>query len=228
MGRRGLSRSVKRVPPSQEALARYLHLWRYEEAQALPDGGLPRIDAQTLFGRELPLELEVGCGTGEFLNALAAERPETGFVGVDVSTKSLFLAVRQASDLGLQNVRYFRAPMDALYPRLVPDSLSTVYVHFPDPFVRGRGQHRILNLDFIERMRVASRVGGLLSVVSDKPELFHEVLDLVEGLDGWEKTHSERFLLGYEPPVKSRYQVKWERFDLTAMRFELRKLKPAA
>lgn len=228
MGRRGLSRRVKRIPPSPEALALYLNLWRFESAQAKPDGGLPRLDGQTLFGRELPLELEVGCGTGEFLNSLAAERPETGFVGVDPSTKSLYLAVREASDLGLKNVRYFRAPMEALYPCLVTESLSAVYAHFPDPFNRARGKHRVLNLDFLQRMLDASRTGGMLSLVSDKPELFHEVLRLIEGVEGWEKTHAERFLIGYEPAVKSRYQLKWERFELSALRCEVRKRAAAA
>jgi len=223
MGRRGLSRSVKRIPPSPEALARYLHLWRYEEAQTLPDGGLPRLDAPSLFGSETPLELEVGCGTGEFLNSLAAAHPERAFFGVDPSTKSLFLAVRQASELGLKNVHYFRAPMDALYPRLVAESLSAVYVHFPDPFIRSRGQHKVLNPDFLARMHEALRIGGVFNLVSDKPELFYEALALIEADEGWEKTHAERFVVGYEPPVKSRYQIKWERFDLSALRVEVRK-----
>ena len=227
MGRRGLSRSVKRVPPSAQAIERYLRLWEFKEAAADPSRDLPRLDAATIFGRELPLELEVGCGTGEFLCALAAERPETGFVGVDVSTKSLYLAARQADELGLRNVFFFRAPIDACYPHLVEDTLGAIYVHFPDPFVRARGQHKVLNPRFVAAMARAARVGGRLSVVSDKEPLFREALAIVEAADGWERTHEERFLVGYEPPVKSRYQLKWERLKLTALRFEFRRAKPA-
>jgi tRNA (guanine-N7-)-methyltransferase len=224
MGRRGLSRSVKRIPPSPEALEKYLRLWSYLEVEKNPERDLPKIDPVTLFGREQPLELEVGCGTGEFMNDLAQARPDTGFVGVDPSTKSLFLAVREADTAKIENVRYLRAPMDALYPHLVEASLSAVYVHFPDPFARNRRQHKVLNPAFLERIHFALRPGGIFSVVSDQKELFEEALTLVEQTPGWEKTHAERFLVGYEPHVKSRYQKKWERFELTALRFEVRRV----
>lgn len=223
MGRRGLSRSIKRIPPSPQALARYLQLWRYEEAKSDPSLDVPRLDPAALFDGRQAYELEVGCGTGEVLCGLAAERPENGFVGVDPSTKSLFHAVRLAESMDLRNIRFLRAPIDALYPHLVEETVVAVYVHFPDPFVRARGQHKVLNPAFLARMHAAMRAGGLLSIVSDKPELFHEVLELVEETPGWEKAHAERFLMGFEPPIKSRYQRKWERFDLPALRLEVRK-----
>ncbi|MGI5861947.1 MAG: tRNA (guanine(46)-N(7))-methyltransferase TrmB [Myxococcales bacterium] len=221
MGRRGLSRSIKRIPPSPQALATYLQLWRYKEAKANPALDVPRLDPAALFDGRQVYELEVGCGTGEVLCHMAAERPETGFLGVDPSTKSLFHAVRLAESMGLRNIRFLRAPIDALYPHLVDETVAAAYVHFPDPFVRARGQHKVLNPSFLARMHAAMGTGGLLSIVSDKAELFHEVLELIEQTPGWERAHAERFLIGFDPPVKSRYQRKWERFDLPALRLEV-------
>lgn len=234
MGRRGLSRKVRRADaPSPEALAFYLHVWTWELYKARPDDLLPPFTPAGLFGApddKMAIELEVGCGTGEFLCALAAARPDTGFVGVDPSTKSLYFAVRMAEVQGLRNIRFVRAPVVAIYPQLVDEALSAVYVHFPDPFVRARGKHKVLNEAFLEHAHAALRTGGLLSVVSDNAELFEEALALVEqDSGGWAPAHAERFLRGFEPPVKSRYQQKWERHGIEGLRFEMRRQpRPAA
>lgn len=222
MGRRALSRKIKRVPPSPEAMERYVRLWVQEEVHFHPER-FPRLTARELFGADAPLELEIGCGTGEWLCAVAAARPDTRFVGVDPVTKVLFFAARRAEDLKLSNLRLVRAAVGVLYPLLVPDSVQAIYVHFPDPFVRSRGEHKVLNARFFEAAQRALVPGGTLSVVSDKPELFREALALVERQPGLVKTHAERHLVGFDPAVKSRYQLKWERYALPALRFEVRK-----
>lgn len=204
---------MRRTPPPEAAVVRYLHVWTWEE------GGLPRLEARSLFGRAMPMELEIGCGTGEFLCALAEDRPDRGFVGIDPSSKSLFLAVRTAAELGLDNIRFVRAPIAPVYPVLEPASFEAVYVHFPDPFVRSRGQHKVLNARFFEAFLTALAPGGFVSVVSDDDELFQEALALAEAAPGWMRSHEDAFLVGYSPRVKSRYQLKWERFDVTPKRF---------
>lgn len=224
MGRRGLSRAIKRAPVPPEALKRYVLTWRYEDELALAGQALPDITSQALFGSSAPLELEVGCGTGEFLCALAARHPERRFVGVDPSTTSLHFGARLALESDLDNLRLIRAPMSALYPHLVPSSLSAAYVHYPDPYVRSRQIHKVVNANCFGRIAEAMQPGGTLSFVSDHEPLFFEALALVEAAGGdWERTHTARFLRGFSPIVKSRYQLKWERYSVQALRFEVRR-----
>ena len=203
-------------------MERYLRLWVQEEVHFHPER-FPRLTSRELFGDDAPLDLEVGCGTGEYLCSLAQQRPQARFVGVDPVTKVLFFAARLAEEKKLENLRLLRASMHVLFPLLAPDSIAAVYVHFPDPFVRSRGEHKVLNARFFEAVQRSLAPGGTLSVVSDKPELFEEALRLVEAQPGLVKTHSERHLVGFEPALKSRYQKKWERYELPALRFEVRK-----
>ncbi|MBQ4335135.1 MAG: methyltransferase domain-containing protein [Myxococcaceae bacterium] len=227
MSRRGLSRAIKRVDVPPEALERYVLFWRFEDELSLCGHALPDITARALFGVEAPLELEVGCGTGEFLCALAAQHPERRFLGIDPSTQSLRFAAGLAHAARLDNLRLVRAPMSGLYPHLLPNALSATYVHFPDPYVRSRQVHKVINADFLRRLATATRVGGTFSFVSDHEALFFEALALTEAArDDWEMTHPERFLRGFTPPVKSRYQLKWERFRVEALRFEARRRQP--
>lgn len=53
--------------------------------------------------------LDIGCGWGPISIAIAALRPETNVLGLDVNARSLELAATNASALGLQNFKAVRA-----------------------------------------------------------------------------------------------------------------------
>lgn len=57
---------------------------------------------------------ELGCGTGETLNVLAAANPDARFVGVDLNARHIQQCVKVAKEAGLDNVRYINASFDAL------------------------------------------------------------------------------------------------------------------
>jgi tRNA G46 methylase TrmB len=65
--------------------------------------------------------------------------------------------------------------------------------------------------------------GGELSLASDKPAFFFTMLELAEADVRFEKTHTERYLQGLDGPVKSRFQLFWERKGITPLRFVLRR-----
>ncbi|MGB0384502.1 MAG: tRNA (guanine(46)-N(7))-methyltransferase TrmB [Ardenticatenaceae bacterium] len=223
MVRKALTRNVKATPPEPDVAAKYMHFWRKGDLYLHPDQ-FPMMSSQTLFGNESPLELEVGCGTAEFLCSLAAQEPGVNFLGVDVWTKVVYEAVRTAAAQGLDNIKLIRAPFEFTHHLLVPNSLRKVYVHYPNPHLRSRGQHKVFNAAFLDAIYEALEADGRLHVVTDHRELFfEEMLPLVEEDERWEKTHEERYLVGYDPPVKSRYQLMWEKHGVEPLRFEVKK-----
>src|SRR5438128_1490010 len=96
-------RHVKFTPPDEQTASKYLFVWHARELYHRPDQ-FPRIASEHLFWDERPLELEIGCGTGEFLCGLAAREPAANFVGIDISLKSLYAAVENARSLSLDNI----------------------------------------------------------------------------------------------------------------------------
>ena len=223
MSRRTFLRRLHTQPLDDALLKRYLvtydALGLYEHPETFP-----RLCSQALFGNAAPLELEVGCGSAEFLCALAAKEPGVNFVGVDLARRPLEKAVEIAASLGLENIRLLQGNFARMYPLLEPLSLRCVYVHFPDPNMRPKfRRRRIINHAFLDAIHEALVPAGTLSVMTDHEAFFLEMLALLEADCHFEKTHAERYLVGFEPAVKSRFQRIWEGHGLPILRCELRK-----
>jgi tRNA (guanine-N7-)-methyltransferase len=210
--------------PLDKATARtYLRTFPSQQLFNNPHA-LPSIDSRHLFGNEQPLCLEVGCGTAEYLGALARADPQTNFVGIDMAQKPLLQAVRMAAAQALPNIRLIRGDFKLMYPLLVADSLQAVYVHFPDPHVQTRfRKRRIVTPAFLDAIYRALAPGGQLSVMTDHQALFMDILAVVERDTRFEKAHVERYLVGFEPAAKSRFPRLWEGHGLPTLRLELRK-----
>lgn len=222
MPRRKLYRERVAVPDAK-TLATYLLVLPGKELYWHPDT-LPRISSCSLFDNERAIELEIGCGSGDYLCSLAHRNPEVNFVGVDLRRKSLYEAVTQASAMGLENILFMQADARLLRPLLVTDSLRAVYLHFPDPITRPKFHNRrLLTDDFLDAVHRALKDIGKLSVISDHRPYFDEMLQVVERDDRWHRTHEERFLEGFDVETRSRFQRIWEGHGLTTLRFEVQK-----
>jgi tRNA (guanine-N7-)-methyltransferase len=223
MPRRKLARRLNFELPAAETAQK--HLLCFDSRGLFHNSDkYPKINAMTLFGNDRPLYLEIGCDVGEFICALAAKDSAANFVGIDISLKPLFKAVRTAASLSLNNLKFIKANFKLLYPMFTSNSLQAVYLHFPDPHQRPKYQkRRIFDQLFLDRMHYALRPGGRLSVMTDHQGLFIDMLNLLEQDMRFEKLHSERYLVGFEAEVKSRYQRLWESHGLPTLRFEVQK-----
>ena len=222
MTRRKLMRKLSALPLAEEVAQKYLRTFPSKQLFANPRA-LPNLDSRHVFGDDQSLCLEIGCGTAEYLLALASDEPQINFVGVDVAHKPLLHAVRMAAAQALPNIRFIRGDFKLMHPLLVSDSLDAVYVHFPDPQMQTRfRKRRIVTPAFLSAVYRALVPGGRLSIMTDHQALFADILAIVERDTRFERTHAERYLVGFEPAVKSRYQQLWERHGLPTLRLDLR------
>lgn len=208
---------------SEETRNAYLYEWKAKDLVENPRD-FPKLTSPAIFGNQAPLEVEIGPGTGEYLCDLAARHPETNFLGVEASRRALSHAVGRAGEAGLENIRFIHVNFKLLYPLMVPESWSKVYLHFPDPVHKRKDEkQRIFDAAFLDKMAQVLIPGGETSVVSDEHSFFMQMLERAEGDARFEKTHPERYLEGFEPPKKSRFQRSWERKGVVPLRFVLRK-----
>ena len=197
---------VRLEEPSGAIRATYLLDWNTKTLALTPEQ-YPLLTTDSLFGADGPLEVEVGPGTGEYLCQLAAAHPERYYLGIEASRRSIYYAVNLSAEMGLRNVRWLRANVKLLYPRFPEDSWERIYLHFPDPAHKPKDEkHIVFDGEFLDAAYRALRAGGEISVVSDKADFFMDMLARAEGDGRFVKTHAERYLGGFEPPVKSRFQ----------------------
>ncbi|MGY6553699.1 MAG: tRNA (guanosine(46)-N7)-methyltransferase TrmB [Wenzhouxiangella sp.] len=158
---RSFVRRPGRLTPAQaRALEELLPI--YQVAPSLQD-------LRQAFERSAPLVLEIGFGNGAALVSMAANEAEFNFVGVEVHEPGVGRALRAVQDQGLPNVRVaMRDAVELLATQVPPASLEQVRIYFPDPWPKKRHhKRRIIQPEFLERLAVAIRPGGLLHLATD-------------------------------------------------------------
>ena len=138
---------------------------------------LGMLDRMALFGREAPLEIELGPGNASFLFDRARACPEADFVGIEVRKPMVDQAMERCERLGLKNavVLYGNANFN-LKGLVSPSIVRRFHVHFPDPWVKKRHwKRRMVQPQLIRDMAELLDIGGQIYAQSDVPNLAKEM-----------------------------------------------------
>lgn len=128
-----------------------------------------RIDVTSLFGRRAHTVLEIGFGMGGSLFEQAEAHPETDFIGVEVHPPGVGKLLDDADKAGLANLRVFHADaLKVMDEALLPASIDTLQLFFPDPWPKKRHhKRRLVQPAFIERVARVLREGGRFHMATD-------------------------------------------------------------
>ena len=135
-------------------------------------------DAQRLFDRRAPLEVEIGSGKGLFLLRGAKQFPEHDFLGLEVAGKYARFAAARLAKAGVPNARVAHGDAMMVVCELLPEaSVQAVHVYFPDPWWKKRHhKRRIMNDRILGRIDLVLAPGGRLHFWTDVAEYFQESL----------------------------------------------------
>jgi tRNA (guanine-N7-)-methyltransferase len=167
MGRRAL----RKIHPDLD-LSRHLRLW----------DDVPRPwDAQRIFGRSAPLEVEIGSGKGLFLCRAAAAHPERDYLGIEMAQKYARFAAARLAERNLTNAQVMLGDAVRLLGEILPDgSVAAVHVYFPDPWWKTRHKkRRVLREALVQHVERVLVAGGTLHFWTDVEEYFQTGLELV-------------------------------------------------
>lgn len=141
------------------------------------DVGDSWLDTTAWFGREAPVIVEVGSGTGTAATAMARAEPHVNLIAVEVYRPGIAQTLQQIERSQrdpdpITNLRLLRGDaVEVLENMLEPESLTGVRVFFPDPWPKVRHHKRRL-LQAPTFALIASRLahGGVLHVATDHAE----------------------------------------------------------
>jgi tRNA (guanine-N7-)-methyltransferase len=167
------------VPAGEDSLAHRRHVCSRVIAQS-PESLTNRLDLEKIFGRKAPLHVDLGCGDGSFLCALAQRMPCKNFLGIERLLGRIRSAARKAASL--DNVRLLQ--MESFYTvrYLLPaESVETFYLLFPDPWPkRGHHRRRIVTQDFLTCVHTALEKSGVIYIATDHLDYFGKIKEIAE------------------------------------------------
>ncbi|MGP0077563.1 tRNA (guanosine(46)-N7)-methyltransferase TrmB [Mycobacterium sp.] len=147
--------------------------------EAAPPGPL---DTRAWFGRQAPMVLEIGCGSGTSTLAMAKEEPDADVIAVEIYRRGLAQLLCAMDRERVGNIRLVRANAIVVLEHLIaPGSLTGVRVFFPDPWPKARHhKRRFLQPGTVGLIADRLLPGGVLHVATDHPGYAEHIAEVGE------------------------------------------------
>ena len=131
------------------------------------------IDLAAYFGNDHPVHMEIGCGKGQFIAALAARCPEINFIAVEVNQNVISMACRKALDGCLANVLFLQGGAELLQKYLRPGSIGRIYLNFSCPYPKTTyANRRLTNIRYLEIYKDLCAPGAEIHQKTDNMHFF--------------------------------------------------------
>ena len=183
-------------------------------------------DRRSLFGRDAPLEIEIGSGKARFLIAAARDNPAHDFLGLERSLSYYRLCRDRVSRAGLANARVLRADARLFAESLPAEGVAAFHIYFPDPWPKRKQRKRRL-LDAVTLELLASRLepGGALRIATDHAAYGAQIGPLAQTVGELERLE----WTALAPPPPTNYEIKYTAQGRPIWRFLfVRRPAPAA
>lgn len=166
------------------------------------------LDPMALFGRQAPLEVDLGCGGAAFIFERAKNNPAHDFLGFEIRKPLVEAAMALREREGPKNVAVFYANAgDNLSGLVPPGVIQRFYIQFPDPCFKKRHQkRRILQPKVVRRLVELLPIGGEIYAQSDVKPLAEEMFDFLAAENALESRLGA--LLSPSPLTE---RTEWER-----------------
>ena len=193
------------------------------KAELVPANCFAPLDFQEIYGRRAPVQVDLGCGDGAFLAALAADNPGTDFLGVERLVGRVRSACRKIEHGGLTNARLLRFEISYAVERLLPeDSVAGFHIMFPDPWPKRRhAPRRLVTETFLAALHRTLVPNGTVRIATDETEYFRQITRLVSA--------SPFFAIAADaapPGPMSKFEKRFTEQGLPIHRLGLRKISP--
>jgi len=184
-------------------------------AEVIPANYFAPLELEAIYGRNAPIEIDLGCGDGSFLVEIAAANPGTDFLGIERLPGRVRSADRKIMERGLTNARILLVETSYAVRRMLPaSSVAQFYLMFPDPWPKRRHwRRRVVTEDFFASIHRALVPQGVLRIATDQIDYFREI----ERLAG----ESTQFVANpdLEPPAaRSTFEKRFSQSEIYRLR----------
>ena len=170
------------------------------------------VDYRALFGNDNPVDLEIGCGKGGFVCALAVQNPDRNYIALEMVSNVVLSAMEEAQRQGLENVRFLNIRAECLPCYIPENSIDNIYLNFSTPLPKlGYANQRLTHRGFLETYKKLLVEDGCIVQKTDNRDFFDFSLDeyRAAGLKLEELTYDLHESGNPEWNIVTEYEQKW-------------------
>ncbi len=142
----------------------------------------------TLYKKQNPIHLELGCGKGNFISKLAVQNEDINYIAIDLVDAMLGLAKRNIEDTyheaekEIDNVYITRYDIERILNILdKEDNIERIYINFCNPWPRGKHRKkRLTHTRQLEKYKEFLKENGEIYFKTDDDGLFLDSLKYFE------------------------------------------------
>ncbi len=152
------------------------------------------LDVAELFGRQAPLILEVGSGSGDALIAGARALPGTNVLGLEVWRPGIGQCLHRLLEDPLPNLRLIEVDAAVALPTmLTPGSVQEVWTFFPDPWPKRKHlRRRLVQQPFADEVWRVLAPGGVWRLATDIDDYATQMQRVLDAHEGFELVSTQR------------------------------------
>ena len=125
------------------------------------------------FDNTNPIHIEVGSGKGQFVVGMAKAHPEINYIGIDMQTSVLSIALEKALAEEVPNLQLLHVNGEALTNYFSENEVDQIYLNFSDPWPKMRHEKRRLTYrTFLETDEKILKPNGEIHFKTDNRGLF--------------------------------------------------------
>ena len=181
------------------------------------------VDFSKAFGNDNPVALEIGCGKGGFVIALAKETPNINYLALEKMSNVILTPMEEVKKQGVDNIRFLNIRAECL-PCYIPEgSLDAIYLNFSTPLPKlGYATQRLTHRNFLEKYKKLLKVGGRILQKTDDRDFFEFSLGEYEACGFALENVTYDLHEGGNPDwnVVTEYEQKWVERGLPIHRVE--------
>ena len=133
-----------------------------------------------LFPNKNPLNIEIGCGKGQFMITLAKRNPDINYVAIEKYDSVLLRTLEKANEVELSNLKLTIMDAEHISEYFDKGEVSRIYLNFSDPWPKERhAKRRLTSPDFLSVYRQLLKKDGLIEFKTDNRGLFEYSLQSV-------------------------------------------------
>lgn len=125
------------------------------------------------------ISIEIGSGSGNFLNTLAINNKNINYIGFEVRFKRLVYSSKKSIENKLSNICFVRYPniyeLDKIFEK---SEISNFYMNFPEPW-DNKPSKRLFNEKLLEILNKILKSKGKIFFKTDHKEYYENIIDIV-------------------------------------------------